>query len=429
MVDSELLPPPVPPRENTYSYNNDQQSYNSWRYGEEASLYSIAEDSRERSEANTTTNGEVPPAMLPPVLSQDEEPTQPWDTSIEVKWVDDAQQPEEALTETPEDDDDNETLEEPRRLGPGHSSRRTRFAAAAIFALLAITAIVLGTALRNQGDAQPRSTVSSGVDTSTAGTPVEPPTTTTTTETLTPEQWAERISRLSQAKVTDAVASCTDLLALQDTTSYQGLAFDLLWTQVADDVQIVDNAIVFAEKHDDEALQEMFALLTLYYATGGQGWSDALHWGSTEDLCTWFGTAGCDLGAPEGACVVSVLDLRECHHRAPVVVLDVWTAFSHTLLQNATTSMETCRQSCAARPVSLPLRLPSIVSMVMFLYVTPIYNSIWSATNSAVNGISLRPMLFCPSCLTIHPLSTASTRSLESPPSMLLHPSQRSDSQ
>ena len=151
--------------------NAEAPSYNSWRYADEASLYSIAEDSREdrlSSRASRTESQPPPPTAPPPSLLNEQEKD---DESVEIRWIT-AQDIEEASgggnkhdgvvpvpSRDPDLDSDNS---EEESLGPGHNARRS--ALFVLFLMCAAVVIILSMtlAMRNL-DNRSQNRVSGGI--------------------------------------------------------------------------------------------------------------------------------------------------------------------------------------------------------------------------------------------------------------------------
>lgn len=174
-----------PPRETSETGNTaDQYSYNCWRYGEEASLYSIAENSREdrASEAGTLESGTSNPYHGPidepatPTIEVQWAPTS--DISLPDSWtpasnIHNLSKPTTSkiddtdldVTHETDNDDDSEPVCYNRNA---HNSRRSRLVLATVVTFLIGLAIALGVSLSNR-NRTPAATPAAATDTDNRG--------------------------------------------------------------------------------------------------------------------------------------------------------------------------------------------------------------------------------------------------------------------
>lgn len=288
-----------------FSYDSE-----TWRYGDEASLYSIAEDSRE-DRASEIASRAGTDGGTPAHLERD--------TSIEVQWnAPSPKQDDLELTTDASDEEDSDERSQP-------TSRRCRYIILGFFVLSLVMAIVLGVTMT-----RPRSNSSSVQTDRTQDTsnnedvnvPVdEPPTETETdpadasqedpveaTDTVVVDEPSPAptvfSSPLVEGFVTAALQMCADLSPLGNSNSVQRTVYDRLVREVDAASTHGDGGLIdIPLEYGYEMIMERYALMMLYETTGGQGWLQADEWGSTGDVCDWYGVNGCTTRV-EGSCAV-----------------------------------------------------------------------------------------------------------------------------
>ena len=282
------------------------QSYNSWRYGEEASLYSIAEDSRENQSASRASSQQPGPSVghaahaLPP-MEDPEDGENNNNNPIEVRWVtaqemedEEEEQRKASMIPIPNPDANEVASDDEESLGPRHNSRRTLF----YFLLLAVALLAmilsLSLTLRNR-DEQPPTTVSGGIadsdGTDRGALPVEPTTTAvdpTTTSATTPSVVDVR------SLVWDAVTSCAQTNP-DDLTNISTMQMEVFEELVYEIEGLVSTDASGSQSLDPKVgkdwILEKWALLMLFFESEGEYWVQLDNWYSYEDVCTWFNQA------------------------------------------------------------------------------------------------------------------------------------------
>lgn len=290
------------------SRDGETPSYNSWRYGDEASLYSIAEDSREdwQSSRNSLSESQQAPQSTPAPLLDVEEPEE---APIEVRWL----TAEDMENEGAKDEENNGIIavasrdsdeqlldevdldEEEVALGPRHNARRS--ALFLLFIMCAAVVIILSMtlALRNRDDRLPNR-VSGGIATPEdefVNRGVDPG------PSVDPTQGAKSGPATVDAYqvVRDAVTSCpqtnpNDLSnpSMQQSEFFENLVYEVegLITTTSDGDQVLD------EKVGTGWILEKWALFSLFFSTEGEYWKSYNNWLSSEDVCNWYNQAADD---------------------------------------------------------------------------------------------------------------------------------------
>lgn len=256
-----------------------------WRYGDEASLYSIAEDSREneKSEVSSTRPG------------------------VELCYIDDNLPATMARAKTPREFDDALTKSSDDQIyyyRPEQASRRRRLVCGGLLVCLLLgAAIVCGVWFWSRPDSSSR-TVSA---TSQSGTAPD-------TKFI-----------LAQNYVYNALSACPgDPSLFLSSNTLSGPIFDGLVQRVYDGAILDERtgAVLFDSSHGDAFLQEAFALQMLYLYTFGDSWMQNEGWNSDSDPCSWHGV---DCAEPRngGQCAVTALELGtfSCSFVVPVDVV------------------------------------------------------------------------------------------------------------
>lgn len=337
---------------------NDQQSYNSWKYGDEASLYSIAEDSREDRASE-----------VPSVAGTAEDPT---GTQVEVRWAAESQATEE--TECINGGSFSNSDESHYRYGD-HSSRRKYMIAGCLILLVALLGIVLGVTLSQRNEAESRTAV--GAEGQTEGSPSVPSETITAppvtpapvrSPSITPAPFASpaitpapipspRVTlppipsppapipsspvtpapipaspspgsevsapnasptnsessayTLAESFVYSALTSCPGTWNFESPTSIQGQVYEKLVAELYERMSVgdEDGFINFPLYMGVDYLKEKYALEVLYLATSGDAWTSNNQWNTASDPCSgWFGINSCR-ERKEGSCAITAINL------------------------------------------------------------------------------------------------------------------------
>lgn len=337
-----------------------------WRYVDEASLYSIAEDSRENSSAMQSSKATSSQQMMiirPPsqegveaadVFAENEFNEE---TPIDLRWVTaDEMAVEEGTRHTapaPRQETDSledvamEQEEEEESLGPRHNARRSLL----FFLLLIGCAIVLilsiTLAFRNRDDGRPRNTVSGGVvdpdfdprEDANVATPSSPSAPTTPAATSSPisspPTSAPTFTQDPRQFVWDAVTSCpqTNPADLTNISTSQMEVFEELVYEVMALTTKVDDLVVYDPKIGVDWILEKWALLNLFFATDGEFWINNLNWYSYKDVCTWNNDAEtpCTERAP-GDAAITALKLRKYYYFVRLAYWHQLLAASHAFI-------------------------------------------------------------------------------------------------
>jgi hypothetical protein len=259
------------PSETTFDASWNDASFNEWMYGEEGSLYSIANDSKRE---------------LPPMTSQFEPAN-----DVEIRWID--------------DDEDVDNKDEQQRavasaqenagilnkeLGYKHNTRRmlTLYGSLCCALLLVIVLAVSLTVPKSNVHASSNQ-AAGGIQDGAVPSPLASPSAAPTVK-----NWDAEFLKASKANVLAAVSTCGDQSLLQDPTSYQAAAADLLAEQVANRARANDagDGVSFSSAYTDSALLERYALITFFLATGGDvgdSWTMDSQWTTTWSTCQWAG--------------------------------------------------------------------------------------------------------------------------------------------
>jgi hypothetical protein len=303
------------------------QSYNSWRYVDEASLYSIAEDSREDRQSMTTASrtgslatasrtGSLPKAPQP--HKEDEEVA----SQVHVRWLtgeDMATQDELVLEEKddaatramPVADGGHALLatgDEEDSLGPRHNSRRSLlfvfFLLGAALALVISLTVYMG----NRDRSSPPTVVSGGV----AESDGQPDITAPTVSPSAAPTWVQDPRQF----VYDAVVSCpqTTVSDLTDLSMSQMEVFETIILQVQDMTTLSEDGILtYDSSIGVDWVLERWALLNLFFSTHGELWINNSGWYTRRgdgDVCSNFNRSPepCVARTPGSAALLS-LDL------------------------------------------------------------------------------------------------------------------------
>jgi hypothetical protein len=308
-----------------------EESYDTWRYGDEASLYSIAEDSREERTSEIASRcGDVDGVGFDdhPDLQPSANVTK--NSVLEVTWSHDDEE-----TRFSDSDGVISPWYDPSAASKGRRRRRILWAMLILlFVSLVITlAVVLSRDSNNNQENRPsasntvqenlnsRPQKNETLDGSSAETsndtgenPAEgsasggsgssaPPTAPPT---------AADNPALVRAFVTSALATCTDTSLLADESSLQSLAYRELLRQVSAASTVNSEGYLDIPKSiGDSSLAESFGLMMLYYSTSGEQWDQSDNWLVPEKpVCEWQGVVGCEK-TKDGSCQIFELFLGE----------------------------------------------------------------------------------------------------------------------
>lgn len=283
---------------NTDSSSYMEGDYSTWRYADEASLYSIAEDSREDREACEITSRAGPDVgNIGP--------------KVEIQWTDHGM----GETDVESHLSDEEMIQYDQYA---HNSRRCKLLAGALLLAVLIVSVSLGVALsrpKGQPAAQSGSQTTgsgSGVDVGTgngsqtnssdsfgSGSIVEGP-------TPAPSSTSKRVVR---SFVWDSVASCTEFTAISAPSTYQYAAFEQLVKEITTASRVnSDGTIVIPTSIGQDEVAERFAMLMFFMSALGSSWTYNFQWMSSQDTCKWYGVESCNTRA-SGSCAVTSINL------------------------------------------------------------------------------------------------------------------------
>jgi hypothetical protein len=341
-----------------------EEKFDAWRYGDDASLYSIAEDSREGRQSDITSRASEAPSRQSDINSRASEATGrtkargigATGSAVEVRWMN-----QDGGKYNMDSEDGYEDDYYPGGM-PEHNTRRLRMCAAASIIFILVMAVTLGVTLSQDNDPT-RSNTGSGVtvgDTEGGQLPVEQsasvPTTAPTvspsasssitpsiTPTSSPSKQPEPTTSPTSTSEVLAVfylksilSSCTQEYILLDETTLQGQVFrQLVEEEVATATVAGGGQIFFDIKRGPDFILERYALMMLFLSTNGQDWLDTARWMNADsDVCDWFGVVNCSQ-RKEGSCAVLNINLSKfsssglgsslllslCAHRLHVFIL------------------------------------------------------------------------------------------------------------
>lgn len=314
-----------------YDNNPSHQQF----YVDEASLYSIAEDSRENSSSAmassamqssrggniSRTNSQLPQSTsgTSDVNAIAESPDE---SPVEVRWVTaEEMAAEQAARETvavPEADPDLVSPEqvdeddEEDELGPQHNARRSLLFILLLIGCALVLILSVTLAFRNRKDGRPRATVSGGISDPTPetdrnsgvdATPSTSGSSSTTAPTLAPTDIQD-----PRQYVWNAVTSCpqTNPDDLTNISTSQMEVFEELVAEVSSLVSYdAQGRVVYDPKVGVDWILEKWAMLNLFFETTGEFWMNNMHWYSYEDTCKWYNqdSSPCVTRSPGGGAV------------------------------------------------------------------------------------------------------------------------------
>lgn len=281
-----------------------RRSYNSWRYADEASLYSIAEDSREGQSSRGTASVSHNSSQLhhshlntPGSKLVQQEEGEMEDNPIEVRWVTAEEIEEEEHNqrgglvpipyrepeEKPSSDIDDE-------LGPQHNARRSLLYFLLLICAVLVIVLSLTLSLSNRGS-EPNPRVSGGIA-DTPGNQPPPVPSPTAAPTLTPTL-SPTYTQSVHDFILSAILSCdhTTAVQLQNTWPHT-VVFDIIKTHVSALVTVrEDGFLEFDPKLGRDYVLELFAMLMLFMDTTGEYWTMSQNWYSDKDVCEWYNQA------------------------------------------------------------------------------------------------------------------------------------------
>lgn len=293
-------------------YSCPDRSYSEWQYGDEASLYSIAEDSREYgsdvfSIAGTDAVVDIPTHVV----------------KSEGQWTGKEEEEEEEIG-----DSSNSAFRDLfRRL---HHSSIMKFGLIGLLLLIAVLVILVAILVSNSGAstspgssevgieapanapvALPMDTPSLSPESSlTASFPTQKPSTQANIPSPTVSPTHSMSHKLASSFVTNALNSCVNADLLEDPTTPQGRIFQKLVLELFEQTTVDANGFIYYPlKFGDAFIKEKFALGMLYEATNGDEWDNNMNWETENDPCAgWNGVQNCR-PRREGSCGIIEIDL------------------------------------------------------------------------------------------------------------------------
>lgn len=266
-----------------------------WRYGDEASLYSIAEDSRE-DRVSVSASGALGASFG--AFDTNEASSNAPNPGVELCIAEDER--------TRSSSDEIFYYHQPR------GSRRLEWIGIAciVCTLMGGIAVSVFFTQYNREVSQSRSSASFKAGEVKNEDDVRPG-----EQEVAADETEVTDSRLTMAEthVLNALNQCPGIReALLDPETPQGRIYGLLVQEVFDGAKIDNFGMVgFADLHGEEFLKERYALEMLYDSTNGENWTRKGGWeiGSTaSDPCSWFGVT-CESSRILGTCAVTGVDL------------------------------------------------------------------------------------------------------------------------
>jgi hypothetical protein len=289
---------------------------NPWLYADEASLYSIEEDSRE--DRTPDDFSPTPSKQHQDMLSRKYGGgVMPIDFSTKVGEVisyldrDSDDVGVEVRFEADDDDDNMSKESDDRFLFYDTGLRRCRMMSAACVLCLFIVAVVLSVTLAQLSETSSRATVSKITNQSPEGN--DEPALQTDRPTASPiaaapSQDAKYL--MSENYVYEALRQCQGTGTFFDEATAQGLVFLSLVDEVYNGTTMdATGAIAFDKLHSQDYLREKFALSILYASTNGNSWTFKQNWLSASDPCVDWSGVVCANGRVLSSCAVTGLEL------------------------------------------------------------------------------------------------------------------------
>jgi Leucine rich repeat N-terminal domain len=286
-----------------------------WRYGDEASLYSIAEDSREdRVSVSANNNGQQPGSSsggggVPNSIGVSQGgSSQPRNANAAPVAV-------ELCLSDEETSSSDEVFYHYHHHSQQHGNRRTRCCQLVGVACIVCTVLggIVATVLfiefnRTASESRSASDIKIGESASESS---EGRVEAADEPAADAVEDAPRDSRLTMAEthVFNALNHCLGSKeTLLDPSTANGQIYGGLVQEVFDGSSIDETGmVVFAELHGEDFFQERYALEMLYSMTNGDDWLSSGGWGAgstTSDPCSWFGVS-CGRSRVPGTCAVT----------------------------------------------------------------------------------------------------------------------------
>ena len=311
--------------------HDGHQSYNSWRYADEASLYSIAEDSREEQLSSQATDSRMSSSQQNNNSAYNNGARNnniPVDGSpIEVRWVTSEEMQFEAAEtggepqqyysggprsadmaipipgRDPEEIASQEEDEVGEALGPRHNTRRTALYFLMLLCAVVVIILSLTLALGNRGDSKPAARVSGGLqDPDYQGPQIDPGEAASAAATPTQPNPTQPSPTAPAPPVTiDPFELVKDaLLTCPQTTEADLTNPDTMQMEVFHIIAYEVKGLITTNANGSDSLDprvgtnwilEKWGLLMLFFATPGEHWDDRGRWYSTVDTCSWYNEA------------------------------------------------------------------------------------------------------------------------------------------
>ena len=311
-----------------------EEKFDAWRYGDDASLYSIAEDSREGRQSDITSRASEAPSRQSGINSRASQVTGrtsargfgATSSAVEVRWMS-----QDGGKYNMDLEDGNEDDYYPGGI-PQHNTRRLRMFAAASIIFILVLAVTIGVTLSQDNDPT-RSSTGSGVTvgdaeggqieqsapaptvTPTASPSASPSITPTSSPSKQPEPTSFPTSTselLAVFYLKGILSSCTQEYILLDETTLQGQVFRQLVEEEIATATVADGGQIFFDiNRGPDFILERYALMMLFLSTNGQDWLNAGGWMDPDsDVCSWFGVLNCSQRR-EGSCAVLNINLSK----------------------------------------------------------------------------------------------------------------------
>lgn len=272
-----------------------EQFGDSLLYADEASLYSIAEDSRE--DAVSTVVGRTEEGVLMSTAAETGSGEQhPGEFGVELSLDEDIA----GIVKDGDHDDDDDSAKIFYDLD---RRRRRRFiATTAILICFVLALVAIAVSITETQEDTSRSTISEGI-LSGETDPTDAPT------------FADTTRVQAETLVVLAIGDCPGPGSYFQETTPQAQVFQALVDEVATKATFdpTTGDVTFDELHGIDYLREKYALGMLYFATEGyaDSWQVDDHWMTDTDPCgTWTGVT-CDPPRSGGSCAVTSLELSE----------------------------------------------------------------------------------------------------------------------
>lgn len=287
--------------------DEETQASDPWLYGEEASLYSIEEDSREDRATSEFTpqktavlearSRSIGAGVLPPsaVSTKRGKANDPSADAVEIGVVDS----DDEYSMTKASDSELHLFYERRRR------RRRMFIVSSCLICLLLVAIIVSVTITQMNKTQSTGSVA-GVQGASGGggTGVSPSISPSSAPSV------DMKYRKSQTYVFNAVNQCSGVKTFFDSNTPQGQAFQLLVEEVYEKaiLDVTTGTVTFDSMHSGIYLREKYALEMLYVSLSGDTWIRKSNWMTPSDPCGWQGLS-CASGRSGSSCAVTNLSL------------------------------------------------------------------------------------------------------------------------